>query len=189
MLHWTRASRRAFSGVALLLVIAPTAAPAGEHDPPGGFTLAVLAVTVNREAQREPVIALRDRNGNASIAASDLTRWRLRLPAAAPTLHRGERYFALAAYPGLVASIDERAQALTIDAPAALFTGASFDAGVAAGPIAVRSATGGFLNYDLLAMRSDGQASTAGAFEAGAFGRWGSSAAPRPHPPATEHAT
>jgi outer membrane usher protein len=173
MWHWTRASRLAFSSVALLLAVAGSARAGDANAPPPGFTLAVLAVTINREAQREPIVALRDRSSKAWVAGADLTRWRLRLPAAAPTLHQGERYFPLAAFAGLAATVDERDQTLTIDAPASLFAATRIDAEADTGPLAERSASGGFVNYSVLAMRAEGRTSASSAFEAGAFGAWG----------------
>jgi outer membrane usher protein len=179
MWSFNSASRLAFLGFAIMFAAIARAAephvdpPAGAALPPG-FALAVLDVTVNREQQDEPIIALRDGAGRVFVAAADLARWRLRLPEAAPVLYQAERYYPLAAYNGLVAHVDERAQTLSIEAPPAMFAATQIDATAPPVPVPQRSAVGGFLNYTLLATRADTATTGAGSFELGAFGRWGS---------------
>ena len=146
--------------------------PAGDVPPPG-FTVAILAVTINLEEQDEPVVALRDAAGRVFVAAADLARWRLRPPDAAPTLYQAERYYPLAAYPGLAATVNEQAQTLTIQAAATLFASTQIDALPPPGPVPQRTAVGGFLNYTLLGTHAEGSTAGTGAFEVGAFGRWG----------------
>ncbi len=171
------ARRLAFLGYAIVFAAIARAAepgppPAGGVPPPG-FVLAILGVTVNREEQDEPIVVLRDAAGRVLVAATDLARWRLRLPDAAPTLFQAERYYPLAAFAGLVATVDEQAQTLAIEAPPAAFAATQIDA--MAPPLLVpqRSAVGGFLNYSLLATRADSATTGTGSFELGGFGRWG----------------
>src|SRR6266851_4064065 len=114
MWHSNSASRLAFLVYAIMFAATVRAAephvdPPRGAAPPPGFVLAVLEVTVNREQQDEPIIALRDGASRVFVAAADLARWRLRLPDAAPTLFQGERYFPLSAFNGLVATVDEQA--------------------------------------------------------------------------------
>ena len=145
--------------------------PAGA--PPPGFVLAILEVTVNREEQDEPIVALRDGKGAVFVAAADLARWRLQLPDAAPIVFQAERYYPLSAFNGLVATVDEQAQTLVIAAPPAMFASTEIDALAPPGPVPQRTAPGGFLNYNLLSTRADGGTTGSGSFELGAFGRWG----------------
>ena len=179
MWYSNSASRLAFLGIAIMFAAIARAAephmdpPAGAAPPPD-FILAVLEVTVNREQQDEPIIALRDGAGRVFVAAADLARWRLQLPDAAPTTYQGERYFPLSAFNGLVATVDEPAQRLSIEAPPAMFAATQIDAMAPPVPVPQRSATGGFLNYTLLATRADTSTIGGGSFELGAFGRRGS---------------
>ena len=146
--------------------------PAGAAPPPG-FVLAILEVSVNREERDEPIVALRDGTGRVFVAGTDLTRWRMRLPDAAPTIYQDERYYPLSAFDGLVAKVDEQAQRLSIEAPPAMFASTQIDARAAPGPVPQRTAVGGFFNYSLLATRADSTTTGSGSFELGAFGRWG----------------
>ena len=172
---WTRASRRALAPIALSLVAAAVALPARADDAaaPPGFAVAVLVVTLNRQPQREPIVALRDARGAVFVGATDFAQWRLRIPDSTALVHLGERYYPIAALPGLVASVRESEQALVIEAPAALFPATPIDVGAAPVPLPRRSASGGFLNYNLLASRESGTTSTAASFELGLFGAWG----------------
>jgi len=168
---WTRASRRALAPIALSLVAVAVALPArADNAAPPGFAVAVLVVTLNRQPQREPIVALRDARGAVFVAAADFAQWRLRVPDAAALVHAGERYYPLAALPGLVASVNESAQALVIEAPAALFPATPIDVAAAPAPLPRRSASGGFLNYNLLASHESGTTSTAASLELGLFG-------------------
>jgi len=179
MWYSNSASRLAFLGIAIMFAAIARAAephmgpPAGAAPPPG-FVLTVLEVTVNHEQQDEAIIALRDGAGRVFVAAADLARWRLRLPDAAPTTYQGERYYPLSAFKGLVATVDDQAQTLSIEAPPAMFAATQIDAMAPPVPVPQRSAVGGFLNYTLLATRADTATTGAGSFELGAFGRWGS---------------
>jgi len=179
MWYSNSASRLAFLGIAIMFAAIARAAephmdpPTGAAPPPG-FILAVLEVTVNRDQQDEPIIALRDGAGRVFVAAADLARWRLKLPDAAPTTYQGERYFPLSAFNGLVATVDEPAQRLSIEAPPTMFAATQIDAMAPPVPVPQRSAAGGFLNYTLLATRADTSTTGGGSFELGAFGRWGS---------------
>lgn len=172
------ARRLAFLGYAIIFATISRAAeprmdPPAVAGAPPGFVLTVLEVTVNGEEQDEPIVALRDGKGGVFIAASDLARWRLRLPDAAPATYQAERYYPLSAFKGLVATVDEQAQTLAIDAPAAMFASTEIDALAAPGPVPQRTALGGYLNYDLLATRADSATTGSGSFEFGAFGPWG----------------
>ena len=170
-------SRLAFLGYAIMFAtIAKAAEPGGvPSDAAQGssFVETILAVAVNRQQQDEPIIALRDRAGRVFVNATDLIRWRLRLPDGAPTMFRGERYYPLAAFASLVATVDEQAQTLAVEAPPGLFGATLLDAVAPPAPAPERSAIGGFLNYALLASRDDSGTTGTGSFELGAFGQWG----------------
>jgi len=179
MWYSSSASRLAFLGYAIVFAAMARATEPPMGPPPGtaslpGFVLAVLKVAINQDEQDEPIIALRDAAGQVFVAAADLARWRLRLPDAAPTIYQGERYYPLAAFNGLVATVDEQAQKLSIEAPPAMFASTQIDARAPPVPVPQRSAVGGFLNYTLLATRADAGTTGTGSFELGAFGRWGS---------------
>jgi len=171
---WTRANRRALAPIALsLAAVLPARANEVAFSAPPGFAVAVLAVTLNRQAQREPIVALRDARGAVFVAAADLAQWRLRMPDAVAVVHLGESFYPLTALPGLVANVRENEQALIIEAPAALFPQSPIDVGAAPGPVPRRSTGGGFLNYNVLASHDSGATSRAAALELGAFGGWG----------------
>ncbi len=178
MWYSNSASQLVFLGIAIMFAAIARAAephmepPAGAAPPPG-FVLTVLEVTVNHEQQDEAIVALRDGAGRVFVAAADLARWRLRLPDAAPTTYQGERYYPLSAFKGLVATVDDQAQTLSIEAPPAMFAATQIDAMAPPVPVPQRSAVGGFLNYTFLATRADTATTGAGSFELGAFGRWG----------------
>src|ERR1700682_5577371 len=179
MWYSSSASRLAFLGYAIVFAAMarapepPMGPPPGTASPPG-FGLAVLEVTINQDEQDEPIIALRDAAGRVFVAAADLARWRLRLPDAAPTIYQGGRDYPLAAFNGLVATVDEQAQKLSIEAPPAMFASTQIDARAPPVPVPQRSAVGGFLNYTLLATRADAGTTGTGSLEVDACGRWGS---------------
>jgi outer membrane usher protein len=180
---WRLKSRSQLAFLGYAMIFAGFASAAGLGAPPkggagasAGLFEAVLSVIVNKEAIPDTIVALRDPAGRIFISATDLTEWRLRLPEAAPMLFKGARYYPLSSLPGLVTSVDEATQTLTVDAPASLFGSTELDALGARGPVPDRSAFGGFLNYSLLATRSDNETSYAGSFELDAFGRWGNAA-------------
>ena len=147
MWYSNSASRLAFLGIAIMFAAIARAAephmgPPGGAAPPRGFVLTVLEVTVNHEQQDEAIIALRDGAGRVFVAAADLARWRLRLPDAAPTTYQGERYYPLSAFKGLVATVDDQAQTLSIEAPPAMFAATQIDAMAPPVPVPQRSAVG-----------------------------------------------
>lgn len=163
-----RLQRTATSLLLGLAVIASSSAlaDAGGADPP---RLALLEVSVNGQAGAEPMLLLEDAGGALYAPAAAFAAWRLRLPAAPPLRFEGENYYPLAALPDVRVSVDARAQAVAIDAPAAAFEPqrASFDA-FADQPMTA-PATGAFLNYDLLVEHVRGDTVASGAVELGLF--------------------
>src|SRR5438093_132198 len=112
MSYLSSLSRLALLAYALMFAAIATAAQPGAAPSSAAqtssFVETILGVTVNRQQEDEPIIALRDSAGRVFINAADLTRWRLRLPDMAPTMFQGERYYALAEFAGLVATVDEQ---------------------------------------------------------------------------------
>jgi outer membrane usher protein len=171
-------SQLAFLGYAMIFAAiakaaGPGAPPVGATGVSGGLFEVVLSVTVNKEEIPDTIVALRDSSGHVFVAVTDLVQWRLQLPESTPIVFKGARYYPLSSLPGLVASVDEATQALTINAPASLFGSTQFDALGARSPVPDRSALGGYFNYSLLGTRAEGEMTYAGSFELAAFGRWG----------------
>ena len=176
----TPASRLALAGILIVLSalsraaeIAETPADPTRSAPPAGYVIALLEVTINRQPQEEPIVVLRDDKGRVHVAASDLSKWRLRIPSVKAIEYASERYIPLDELSGLVVDVDEVAQSMKLTAPAALFAGTALDAQPRAGPVPQRTATGGFVNYTLVGSHADSSTTTAGSFELGAFGRFG----------------
>lgn len=131
-----------------------------------------LETSLNRQAQRITVLALRD-GDNLLLTAADLKRWRLRLPAQPGIEMQGEQWHRLDAL-GIGFAVDPRRLQMELTAPAALFENAALEVPKRQPPVPVASPLGGFLNYDVSISEADGRVSSAGLFELGAFNAWGS---------------
>lgn len=134
-----------------------------------------LAVRINGQDTGDTVLVLRrGDDGAVLVAGEDLRRWRLRLPAIAPVEHGHATYYPLDVIPGLSYQVDASTQTLRVEAAPERFdttTLALARPGLREPPLP--PPPGGFLNYDLLATRSQRQTTASGLFELGVFGPWG----------------
>ncbi len=128
-----------------------------------------LSVVLNDQPLNATVLVLRTAAGRLLVRDSELRTWRLPMPAAAPVVDTGERYYPLDALPGLRYRVDAARELLYIDAPPKLYARTSIR-GVAemfAPPTA--SPPGAFLNYDAVVQRTQGEVSTSSVFGVTAF--------------------
>jgi outer membrane usher protein len=133
----------------------------------------LLEVTVNGQPMGEPLLLQRDPEGGLYASEALLRQWRIRLPSAAPVAVDGEAWYRIDDDPGLRARLAAADQSLTIDARPELFERQRADLTGAEAFAMTPSGTGAFLNYDLIGEYSRGGLSVNGAFEAGAFTRFG----------------
>ena len=153
--------------------LAAASVEAGSVAPPAGLQEALLSVNFNGAAADEPVVLLRAAGGKLYAASELLQSWRL-LPGDAPTLiHGGIRYHLLNAVPGLRVELDEASQELKLTAITEAIGMTRLAYARVEPTDEVVAGNGGFLNYDATAEMSAGEASLAGAIEAGIFSRLG----------------
>jgi outer membrane usher protein len=160
----------------------PATIPANEAlpavtPPVNAKSLVWLDVEINGQ-QLGIALLLRDALGNLWARRDELASWRLPVPIAEPSIGSGEEFYPLATLPGLEHKIDEAAQAVLIHSPARLFPETLINDRESFAAIPDRSQPGGFLNYDVVAAHSSGDAAAHpvtlnGLFEVGAFNRWG----------------
>ncbi len=139
-------------------------APADE-----GYREAVMNVTVNRQAQGETLIVLRDASNAPWFDAADFPRLRLLTPPGTGHLHLGRRYLPLSAVPGVSFDLNEAAQTIVVNAPPAAFTATHMSKPQSAAPTVSRASPGAFLNYQLSAQRVAGLNLTGAYAELGVF--------------------
>jgi outer membrane usher protein len=159
-------SQRSAEGFRLVLELSPGGAvmPALEE--------MFLEMRLNRQPGQSALI-LRQSDGALYARKDDLQRWRLRLPEVASLAYRGEEYYPLAAFAGLIYRVDEANQALVAQAPASLFSGIEMRGSGSRLAAPTRPPPGAFLNYDLLLNRTQGNTQRTGLVELGAFGGLG----------------
>ncbi|HEX6376218.1 MAG TPA: fimbria/pilus outer membrane usher protein [Allosphingosinicella sp.] len=128
----------------------------------------LVEVSVNGSPAGEPVLLLKEPDGTLYAPEQAFVGWRLKRGAPAFS-EDGKTYYPLSGVPGLALELIEATQTLLLTAPPNLLepTRLTYRAGDSA-PM-TPSATGGFLNYDLLGQLADGEASINGAVELGAF--------------------
>jgi len=135
---------------AVLIMCSATAALAeGTAGPDPNWRESVLELHVNGVLSRPDVVALRDAAGGLWLADSDFVRLRLRIPAIAPHVADGNRYFPVGAIPGVKVVFDEAHSSVGITAPAGAFQSSSLALTGANRPPMSTSATGAFFNYVL----------------------------------------
>jgi outer membrane usher protein len=132
----------------------------------------VVQVDVNRQGLNETVIVLRAGN-DFYLAANDLERWRLRLPAAGAVMHGGRNYYPASALAGATFELDESRLTLSIDTSPEAFssTVSALPGNAPTTPVLPRP--GGFLNYSVTSSRAGGQTTNAGLFDGAFFTRYG----------------
>lgn len=147
-------------------------APTPSADPSAAPVEILVQVDVNRQNLNETVIVLRHR-GELYIAAEDLRRWRMRVPAGGALEHNGASYYPVTTLPGAAWELNEARQSLTVTASPEAFdeTTAALRGSASTKPIV--PGLGGFLNYAVSASQSNALDTKNGFFEAGVFGRHG----------------
>jgi outer membrane usher protein len=126
----------------------------------------ILAVEINGTRAAEPVL-VRRAGADYLVPLDALRPFRLRVSAADATEVEGVAYVPLARL-GIAATLDEASQRLTLTAPAEAFERTSLRFGESAEVPMTRSATGAFLNYDIVGLIGD-DVSLSGGVEIGAF--------------------
>ncbi|MCZ2495463.1 fimbria/pilus outer membrane usher protein [Xylophilus sp. Kf1] len=134
----------------------------------------LLAVRLNGVETGETVMVLRGPDGHPLVRATDLQRWRLPLPAAAPLRQDGEAFHRLDDLPGVRWRIDDARQALAVEAEAGLFDRTRLDLAVRDVAVAAPVSPGLLLNYDLSTAYAGRQRQTGALLSLGAFHRLGS---------------
>jgi outer membrane usher protein len=156
-----------YSGL-LVMLLCLAAQSALAADPPP-LSEAVMEVTSSAAEPGEMTVVLRGPEGQIYLDESDFARLRLHLPAAAPYLHEGHRFFDPRAIKGCTVSIDEAAQRAVVAAPASSLDTTHLSAAERRSPDITPASPGAFLNYQLSAQQIAGQ-NTGGAFaELGLF--------------------
>lgn len=154
-----RGSRIATYHILAVLLAFDAAAAA----PPLPLTEAVLEVSVNSPIGGEALVVLRDPEGHPWLEDADFTRLRLKLPPAEPRDDKGRHYYPVLSILGASVDVDEAAQHLTVNAPAAAFATTRIHTPARREPGLTLATPGAFINYQLSDERSGGS-STAGAF-------------------------
>jgi outer membrane usher protein len=165
------------------LCAAPCAFSAADvNDAPGDHPAAqsmdlqpmLLMVDINQQRLNDTTLILKGPRGEMYGSEKDLHNWRLRLPAVAPVIFRGARYYPLAALPGIVAKLDEATQSLSIEVKPETFAYTDISAPRRAISAPIPPSPGMFFNYDLVTERpNEGAIQGSGLFELGAFNAFG----------------
>src|ERR1700723_1653730 len=108
---------RTFSGL-LIMMLGLVAQTAIAPDPPQ-LTEAVLEVTLSDGEPGEMLVVLRGPEGQLYLEEGDFAHLRLHVPATAPVVHEGKRFFDPKSIRGCTVTIDEAAQRAVITAPPA----------------------------------------------------------------------
>lgn len=114
----------------------------------------IYAVTLNGRQLSDSVIFLRKDDGNLLVSGDDLKQWRIVPPSGPGITHRGEIFFPLDAFKGLVFTINKAEQSMAMQIAPELFEPTIIDRQLKASPRPIAS-TGAFLNYDLYLREGD----------------------------------
>ncbi|WP_218813706.1 fimbria/pilus outer membrane usher protein [Rickettsiella endosymbiont of Dermanyssus gallinae] len=115
----------------------------------------LLEIKLNESLLSEVTQAYKDSLGHVWVDGSAFRRWRMHLPHHRPVLYEGRKLYQLNWYPGLTYRLDQYAMQLSLQVPATLFTGQTFD------PLSKRLGAlrpkdpGAFLNYDMVGLRNN----------------------------------
>ena len=130
---------------------------------------ALLDVTLNGQRAGEPILFLQDEHGTLYASARTFAVWRLRTPPEAPLRYEDDLFYRLSALPSLEVRLSEAEQAVSIDAPAAMFETQHASLGLADELPMTAPGSGLFMTYDLLLEHLRGENNASGAFETGLF--------------------
>jgi outer membrane usher protein len=158
----------------LMFGTSPSRSFAGVALPPEVLPEVLLSTRLNGVDTGDTALLLRTVEGRLMVRASDLLRWRLRLPQAAALQQDAEVFYRLDDMAGLTWQVDETRQALSLTAPATLFNATRLDLTAQQISSPARTASGGFLNYDLSSTRAASVRQTGALLELGSFNRLGS---------------
>jgi outer membrane usher protein len=128
-----------------------------------------LSVTLNGEAQGEPVLFLSRPDGKLYVSAESFAAWRLRLPPGDPVRFENGLYYPIASLPGLDVRVAEHEQAVAITVAAAGFDAQRQSLGANEEMPMTAPSTGAYLSYDLFGEYARGAANVSGSFEAVVF--------------------
>jgi hypothetical protein len=87
-------------------------------DPPP-LSEAVMEVSLSTAESGEMTVVLRGPTGQFYLDETDFARLRLQVPAGAPYLHEGHRFYDPRAIKGCTVKVDEATQRVSVSAPAA----------------------------------------------------------------------
>lgn len=163
---WHSLGRSLWLGCTLFL--AGTAAAAAAPDAELAPQPLLLDVTLNGAATGDPHIVLTRGDGRIWLAKQDLAEWRLRLPTCEAVPFDHQTYCRADNLP-MRLNLSEAEQTLMIEAGAEMFAPQSHDLGTRTAAEMTPAGTGAFLNYDMVAERSEDGMRLGGAFEAGIF--------------------
>jgi outer membrane usher protein len=152
----------------MMLLSDPAAAGEGNAPVSSGF----LAVSINGVDQ-DIVVVARASGGGILVPVTSLQQWRLRLPPHPPIMVDGEPHYALSELAGVKGAEDKEAQRLELEVAPDAFEATSLKVAANGRQRPQAASFGAYLNYDLLAERSDGDVRVGGAFEAIIFSRLG----------------
>lgn len=135
----------------------------------------LLASRVNGVEDQRALIALQTGAGSLLVTREAVTAWGLFIPGDVKAIqHHQQYYYPLDDVPGLEYTIDEARQILIVEAGASSFNRTLIDGRPDTFHAPQTGTPGGFFNYDVLYESSDpGGDIATGAFELGAFNRWG----------------
>ncbi|NDP42495.1 MAG: fimbrial biogenesis outer membrane usher protein [Aromatoleum sp.] len=157
---------------ASLPVWAQTGLPPPGVEPPAGDEL-LLEVDVNDQHLDDTALLLRTPDERFWVTASDLRKWRLRVPDAPARERGGERFLPLDAIPGVTYRYDAPRQRLLVTAPPRAFAESVVSTERPPYPKATVPTPGGFFNYGVSAAHATGVWDYAAQVEAGFFSRYG----------------
>lgn len=140
---------------------------------PSDLRSAWFAVSMNGVAVKEPARLMVADGSRLYASASDLQRWRVRVPEQGGLPIKDVPYYALDEMKELRYRIDEPTQSVVIDAAPQAFLPTLINSRVANFAMPDTFSSGGWFNYDVQAQTDRYATRFDGLFEAGIFNRWG----------------
>jgi outer membrane usher protein len=138
------------------------------------FVQMLLMLDINEQNLDETALMLQDLRGALYASASDLTHWRLRLPAVQPVNFEGVLYYRLTALAGITTQLNKATQTLSISVKPEAFATTTALVRVDNYAPPIRPSPGMFFNYDMFAEHSNFSGTAeSGFFEATAFNSMG----------------
>lgn len=149
-------------------------APAATLKNISGIKERLLLVDIDQQQLNQTVLVLEDKNGALYLWSQDLQRWRFRPPDLSTAIdYQGEKYYPLSAISDISHIYDRKKLTLSIKVLPDALTETIRSAQSQNPSLLAKTSVGGFINYDLLAMDSQGDAQRSGQFEFGYFNHLG----------------